>query len=49
MVKTKDYIQVIQELPNSVVRVFEIEDYHLGDDDDPLTTIKITGEYEDVD
>lgn len=41
-------VQVIQELPEGKMRIFTIEDMHLGDDNDPLTTIRLTGEYKDV-
>lgn len=40
--------QVIQELPNGKVRIYKIIDLHPGDNDDPLTTIKLDGTYRDV-
>lgn len=43
-----DFVQVIQDLPNGKVRIYKIVDTHLADDDDPLTTIRIDGTFEDV-
>lgn len=50
MTKIEDFTQVIEHLPNGKIRVYNIveEDSHIGDDDDPLTTIVING-YETVD
>jgi len=40
---TEDYIQVVQHLKNGNIAVFDIdwEQTHIGDEDDPLTTIAI--------
>lgn len=44
-----DFVQVIQEFDDKV-RVFKVLDYHIGDEDDPLTTFHIdASEYFDVD
>jgi len=45
-----DTIQVIQELENGKIRVFNIvEGYLVGDNDSGISTITIDGEYKDVD
>lgn len=38
-----EFVQVIEYLDDDKVRVYTIEDAHLGDDNDPLTTIIIKG------
>lgn len=44
-----NFIQIIEHLDNDTVRVHNVvpEDSHIGDDDDPLTTIVVKG-YKDV-
>lgn len=39
----KRFIQVIEHLDDGKVRVYNIVDGHLGDDDDPFTTIEVSG------
>lgn len=43
----KDTTQVIQELDNGLIRVFNIVEIGGGTDDDPLLTIHIDG-YTDI-
>lgn len=40
-------VQVIEE-HDTFIRVYTIESMHEGDQNDPLTTIHLTGEYQDV-
>lgn len=41
--------QILEYLDNGKIRVYDIigEDSHIGDDDDPLTTIVVKG-YKDI-
>lgn len=41
--------QVIQYIGDDTVRIYKMTDAHIGDEDDPLTTIEIDGTYEDMD
>ena len=43
-----DFMQIIEELPNGKMRIYNITDGWMGDEDDPLTTIRVAG-YQDVD
>jgi hypothetical protein len=44
--KELEFVQVIEELDNGDVRVYNVQSMHRGDNDDPLTTIQVKG-YED--
>lgn len=39
--------QVVEHIDRDTVRVYHIVAIHLGTDDDPLTTIEVSG-YEDI-
>jgi hypothetical protein len=39
--------QVIQYIGDDTVRIYKMTDAHIGDEDDPLTTIEIDGTYYD--
>lgn len=42
------FIQVIQNLDNGTIKVYKVTDLHMGDQEDPLTTIVVDG-YEIID
>jgi len=44
-----NFCQVVQYIGDDTVRVYKMIDAHIGDEDDPLTTIVIDGTYEDMD
>lgn len=39
----KDFTQVIEQLTNGKIRVYNITDIHMADANDPLTTIEVDG------